>query len=393
MKDRDILLTGDKWTIAVNVALDDYLNLIRGMRFELGQIRRNIQAYKNQRLPTLDIHWEEIGRLDKVTNELEDDLNSFSKLLSEEIPVQHPLSTTKRERRGLINVLGYGLKYLFGTADAKDVKRLNSVCDNLHAFEKQTVHAMEQQLTYLSTLDKSTKQNARDTVELAKVLRDSIQNISLRLHRDEADLQDTQVAIEKQVRYSTAIREIEMAMLEMKFSLIQLQESLDLTSVGKLSSNLINPYNLSNILQQVSLHLPAGTSMLTGLTVEEMYVYYAVATVHAVATSRSIRLFIEIPLKAADRYFELYQVHSLPFFHEEIDNFVTIDEPFSYLAVAEDRQYFTTLTPHMLSKCATDYYTVCPSNVVLKKPGQQNCVIALFFGKMDTVMEKCKRLI
>jgi hypothetical protein len=42
--------------------------------------------------------------------------------------------------------------------------------------------------------------------------------------------------------------------------------------------------------------------MLTGLTVEEMYVYYAVATVHAIATARSIRLFIEIPLKAADRY-------------------------------------------------------------------------------------------
>jgi hypothetical protein len=175
MKDRDILLTGDKWTIAVNVALDDYLSLIRGMRFALGHIRRNIQAYRYQRVPTLDIHWEEIGRLDKVTNELEDDLSSFSKLLSEERPVQHPLSTPKREKIWLINVLGYGLKYLFGTADAKDVKRLNSVCDNLHAFEKQTVHAMEQQLTYLSTLDKSTKQNARDTVKLAKVLRDSIQ--------------------------------------------------------------------------------------------------------------------------------------------------------------------------------------------------------------------------
>jgi hypothetical protein len=33
MKDRVILLTGDKWTLAVNIALDDYLNLIRGMRF------------------------------------------------------------------------------------------------------------------------------------------------------------------------------------------------------------------------------------------------------------------------------------------------------------------------------------------------------------------------
>jgi hypothetical protein len=41
----------------------------------------------------------------------------------------------------------------------------------------------------------------------------------------------------------------------------------------------------------------------------------------------------------------------------------------------------------------SQYYTVCPSNVVFKKPGQQNCVIAFFFGKMYTVMEKCKRLI
>jgi hypothetical protein len=81
---------------------------------------------------------------------------------------------------------------------------------------------------------------------------------------------------------------------------------------------LIHPQNLSDILQQVSLQLPAGLSMLTGLTVEEMYVYFIVATVNAVATSKIIKLLIEIPLKAADRYFEFYQVHSLPFFHTSI---------------------------------------------------------------------------
>ena len=84
---------------------------------------------------------------------------------------------------------------------------------------------------------------------------------------------DTQAAMENQARYSAAIREIEMAILETNLSIIQLQESLDITSVGKLSSVLIKPHNLSNILQQVSLQLPAGLSMLTGLTVEEMYVY------------------------------------------------------------------------------------------------------------------------
>jgi hypothetical protein len=61
-----------------------------------------------------------------------------------------------------------------------------------------------------------------------------------------------------------------MAILELKSSMIQLQEALDVTSLVQLSSVLINPYNLSVILQQVSLQLPAGLSMLTGLTVREM---------------------------------------------------------------------------------------------------------------------------
>jgi len=121
-----------------------------------------------------------------------------------------------------------------------------------------------------------------------------------------------------------------MAILELKFSMTRIQESLDVTSNGKPSSVLINPNNLSDILQQVSLQLPAGLSMMTGLTVEEMYVYYTVATVHAVATSKSIRLFIDIPLKAANRYFELYQVHSLHFFHKGIGKLVIIDETFTY---------------------------------------------------------------
>jgi len=46
-------------------------------------------------------------------------------------------------KRGLINVLGYRLKYLFGTADAKDVKRLTKVCDDQHAFKLKMVHAAE----------------------------------------------------------------------------------------------------------------------------------------------------------------------------------------------------------------------------------------------------------
>jgi hypothetical protein len=58
MKDRDILLTGERWTLAVNIALDDYVNLIQGMRFILTQIQRNVDIYKSPNSKILDIHWE-----------------------------------------------------------------------------------------------------------------------------------------------------------------------------------------------------------------------------------------------------------------------------------------------------------------------------------------------
>jgi len=65
-----------------------------------------------------------------------------------------------------------------------------------------------------------------------------------------------------------------------------------------------------------------------------------------------------------------------------------IDEEFSYLAVAGSRQIFTLMAPYMLSKCTHDLYTVCPSDVVLKTAGEQNCLIALFLGKMSIVLKR-----
>jgi hypothetical protein len=67
------------------------------------------------------------------------------------------------------------------------------------------------------------KQNMMDTVELARALRESVQNFSLHLNGVEADIIDVQEAMGKQARYSAAIREIEMAILELKFSVTKIQ--------------------------------------------------------------------------------------------------------------------------------------------------------------------------
>ena len=366
--------------VVVNIALDDYDALAYMMKITLNQIRRRIWVHKNPKSYGFDVYWDEMNCLDMMVQGFNSDLQSFRKLMFEETVSTNLGIGSTRTKQGLINFLGYGLKYLFGTADAHDVKSLYDVCDELHGFKVKMAHAIDHQLTYIRALDEDIKQNTVDIASLTGVLRDTIRNFSLQLNRVQADLLDTQAAIEKQTRYSAAVREIEMAILELKSSIIRLQEALDITSLGQLSSVLINLYNLSVILQQVSLQLPAELSILTGLTVQEMYVYYTIARVHAVSYSKNIRLFIEIPLKAVDTYFDLYQVHSLPFFHKGIGKFIMRDEPFSYLAVAESRQIFALFTPYMITKCIQEVYTVCPSDMMLKTAVEPDCLTALFVG-------------
>jgi len=66
VKDTDILLSGDKWTIVVNIALEDYANLVDLLKSMVGAIRQKIHVHKNPKVYSVyslfDIHWEEINR-------------------------------------------------------------------------------------------------------------------------------------------------------------------------------------------------------------------------------------------------------------------------------------------------------------------------------------------
>jgi hypothetical protein len=135
-----------------------------------------------------------------IFRDLDANLRSFQKLLFYGTSVRKPGTTSVRNKRRLIDVLGYGMKYLFGTADARDVKRLTAVCDELHAFESKMVRAADYQLAHIHTLEETTRQNSKVIVDLARTLPDSIRNFSLELHRAEADLLDTQTVTEEQVR-------------------------------------------------------------------------------------------------------------------------------------------------------------------------------------------------
>jgi hypothetical protein len=100
------------------------------------------------------------------------DLSNVSKLLNEV-----PLGRNKGKvqlQRGLSNLFGCGLKYLFETEDARDVRLSNEACDQSQSFQTKVVHATEQQMTYSHTLDDAIIVDAKTTSDVGRALRDSI---------------------------------------------------------------------------------------------------------------------------------------------------------------------------------------------------------------------------
>jgi hypothetical protein len=98
------------------------------MKLVVGHILQETRVQKYPNLYAFDVHWEEVSLLDMITREPEAELRSLQKLLFEETSVRNPSATNVRNKMGLTDVFRYGMKHLFRTADARDVKRLAAVC-------------------------------------------------------------------------------------------------------------------------------------------------------------------------------------------------------------------------------------------------------------------------
>ena len=79
------VISGDKWTIVVNIALDDYATLVDVMK-TMSQVHYKIQVHKNPKSLPFNINWGEIKWLDIMVQELDNDLQRFRRFLFEVAP-------------------------------------------------------------------------------------------------------------------------------------------------------------------------------------------------------------------------------------------------------------------------------------------------------------------
>jgi hypothetical protein len=126
-----------------------------------------------------------------------------------------------------------------------------------------------------------------------------------------------------------------------------------------------------------------------------MYVYHEVGTVQAYATTTANRLAVRIPLRGADRVMTLFKSLPLPSYSDVSGRHVQVEPEAPYIAVTENRQYYSLLTTIDLQQCTKRLFStrICEATFPFTHKTRATCALTLYFGKTDFAHKFCRKVI
>lgn len=121
----------------------------------------------------------------------------------------------------------------------------------------------------------------------------------------------TEAKIAVAMRLNAVMRGFEATIAQMRDEITRLEQGVEMASNGQLSLYLVPPSKLYSILADIVNVLPPETLMLRPITYDNMYFYYSIIKVHGASKKGGLRLYLEFPLKSANRYYNLSQARAL----------------------------------------------------------------------------------
>ena len=296
--------------------------------------------------------------------------------------VQQTISSAPKQRRGLIDGLGYIGKSLFGLMDSEDRKKINDQIDFL-----------KRQDSRLKNTIKGQMQIVRANAEL---LNETINNVQ----ENEKTLLNATWQIQYLLQQTTDITKFRETMEENLILINSVAETLlrdtqDLLEFimdikkGVLNPRLIPPAQIITYLTSALAHIPQGLNFPIGIKLENMHVLYEIITLSAFSDTKSITVVLDIPLLNAKK-FKLSKVHSVPTKINE--SFYAYIEPLdSYVVLDTAVQDYIQLSKQDLSKCKTinDQYLCTSNHPIFKAIPYGPCEVQLY-TKLTKKPNNCK---
>jgi hypothetical protein len=152
VRDKEILLRGAVWYVTVDLSVAEYTKVIKGLTESLQDLTLNLGDEPAQR--------QELRYLGMLAGELKGKLENVLQMLPRDA----------RTKRGIFNLGGKALKFLFGAALSEDLGSINNKVDNLGRKVGELVHDATQRMTVNREMDHRIRTNAKTLAQLVHMV-------------------------------------------------------------------------------------------------------------------------------------------------------------------------------------------------------------------------------
>lgn len=298
--------------------------------------------------------------------------------------ISHQLNIDfKRHKRGLIDGIGTGLKWLFGIPNAEDAHFYSDSINALINNQKQTETLMQQQITIMSSTISNFNNSLFRVNENVKILNENLEKFNIY----STDLKSNQIKFDYELQISNHLLLL-VEMTDETYSLLETYiNAVSLIQHGIISYHILPPEQLFTELQKLTTKFTLPIS----INIETIYQYYNIITLKSFIKNNILIISFHIPLTNGKNY-DLFKIFSIPIPHADDPFLYSYIEPSkSYMLISDTRIDYTAFN-NLKEKC-TEYQStrwLCEKITILHRNDNQDCEIQLFSKTTTSIPNTCK---
>lgn len=295
-----------------------------------------------------------------------------------------------RKQRGLINFVGEGLSWLFGTTTERETKKLHQELKAVKTAVGELHHVATLQATVLESVSKRTQENHSNIKLLAakanklihKIDRVDYEGRSARLNiRHELDLSNT---------LSSVARTAGAAVASFRHEVQRLARAMADTQHGALTPDILPPRLLQKLLHNIRKHLPEGWSTADPRAASPADIY-RILDAQAVPLRTGWEVHVRVPLQHT-KYanFGLKKAVAIPTHFINTSAALVTELQSEYLAISEDYRLHFEMTREDLAHCRVySLGTVCYDFTPLVREARTGCLYSAYRGDIRNTDKFC----
>ena len=389
------------WVLTFSFSLDS-------LQGNINEISKQVQVFKDSCLG----HFTLTASIVKTNDsEIQNLIRSYAALLQAEfIQFEHDITTLKnmyslihqtatndqvRPKRAVIPIIGDALSWLFGTASASDLSKLQSGLDSLRQSQENIIHVVDESLTIMNKTRGATIANRKAINTLILSSQTLMKNINVindvLQSKLGPNLKYTQLSTKLQHMHHL----ISNSLAVTKDRLFRVLTDIENCFQGKLPFTFVPPRMLRGILRKIDKMLPPTLKLPQKiLTTKHLNWYYTFLPVTIVPGRSDILIMTTIPLVGANSQYQLFKAVSVPIPHPNGKLAASYNLEAPYIAISADKASYVLLKDEEAHNCVGSISGFCPFNqpslFIVNMP---SCVLALFLSNQKEIDVYCKTVI